>query len=138
MKKLLFASLFVLVSLPAVGQVRFGVRAGILDSEPMIGAELVYPIGGDFVINPNLEFSTDLFAANADAHYDFDITRNASFWLGAGLAFVNPDEGDLDGGVNLLAGLGARRGRYYPYVQLKHTSAGDIDDFTSLAAGIRF
>jgi hypothetical protein len=140
MKKLGFTfALIVLVcaAVPAESQLRFGVRAGIMDEDPMIGAELIYPFG-DFVLNPNIEFSSDAFAANADVHYDFDINTTTSFWVGAGLAFVNPDEGDYDGGVNLLGGVGTQRGRWYPYAQAKFTSAGDIDDFGSIAVGVRF
>lgn len=117
---------------------RWGVRAGITDSEPMIGGEVLIPIGAGFVANPNIEFSSELFSANADVHYDFDINRTTAFWVGAGLAFVNPDDGDYDGGVNLLAGIGTQRGRWYPYAQAKFTSAGDIEDYTSIAVGVRF
>ncbi|MFP5247758.1 MAG: hypothetical protein ACLGH0_13785 [Thermoanaerobaculia bacterium] len=129
--------LLLLVSASAHAQLRWGVRAGVVDSEAMIGGELVYPIGAGFVLNPNLEFSSDLFSLNADVHYDFALT-NAQFWLGAGLAFVNPDEGDYDGGFNLLAGIGTQRGSWYPYAQAKLTSAGDIDDYWSVAVGVRF
>lgn len=117
---------------------RWGVRAGITDGDPMIGAELVMPVVGDLVVNPNIELTSDLFSANADVHYDFAISSDTSFWIGAGLAFVNPDEGDIDGGVNLLGGIGTRRGRMYPYAQVKLTSTGDAGDFTSVALGVRF
>jgi hypothetical protein len=138
MKKLLFALLLIAVVVPLEGQVRWGVRAGITESEPMIGGELVMPLVGDLVANPNIEFTSELFSANADLHYDFDISSATSFWIGAGLAFVNPDEGDIDGGVNLLGGIGTKRGRMYPYAQVKLTSAGDVGDFTSVAVGVRF
>ena len=138
MKRLLFALVLVAVVVPLEAQVRWGVRAGITDGDPMIGAELVMPLVGDLVVNPNVEFTADLFSANADVHYDFDISRDTSFWIGAGLAFVNPDEGDIDGGVNLLGGIGTRRGRMYPYAQVKLTSTGDAGDFTSVALGVRF
>ena len=112
-------------------------RAGVADGEPRIGGEVVWPVGAGFVLNPNLEFSQELFSANADVHYDFALSR-AQFWLGAGLAFVNPDEGDYDGGVNLLGGIGTQRGNWYPYAQAKLTSAGDIEDYFSFAVGVRF
>ena len=117
---------------------RWGVRAGITEGEPMIGTDLLIPIAGDFMANPNLEFTSEMFAANADFHYDFDIPNNVSFWVGAGLAFVNPDEGDFEGGVNLLGGVGIARGRWYPYGQVKLTSTGDAGDFASVAVGVRF
>ena len=139
MKKLsLFVFLLLFVSLSAEAQMRWGVRAGITDGEPMIGGELVIPVGGDFVINPTLEFTSELFTANADVHYDFDITTRSSFWVGAGLAFVNPDDRDYDGGVSLLAGFGMQRNRLYPYGQVRITSAGDLGDFMSFAVGVRF
>ncbi|HYH05574.1 MAG TPA: hypothetical protein VEK11_00805 [Thermoanaerobaculia bacterium] len=139
MKRLLPVLLLLLLTVSASAQnLRWGVRAGITDGEPMIGGEFLMPIGAGFVLNPNLEFSSELFSANADVHYDFDINPTTQFWVGAGLAFVNPDEGDYDGGFNLLAGAGTRRGRWYPYVQGKLTSAGDIDDYGSIAIGVRF
>jgi hypothetical protein len=140
MKRFMPVFLFVLlfsVSMSAQ-QTRWGVRAGIVDEDPMIGAEMLVPLPAGFVLNPNIEFSSDAFSANADVHYDFTLNANTDFWVGAGLAFVNPDEGEYDGGVNLLTGLGVRRGRWYPYAQLKYTSAGDIGDYPSLAVGVRF
>ncbi len=138
MKRLLFVLLLLVLVVPLQAQLRWGVRAGITEGEPMIGTELVYPIVGDFVINPNIEFTSEMFAANADVHYDFDLANNVSFWVGAGLAFVNPDEGDFEGGVNLLGGVGIARGRWYPYGQVKFTSTGDAGDFASVAVGVRF
>ena len=140
MKRLMPAFLFLLLfSVAAHAQeTRWGVRVGIVDDDPMIGAEVVVPLPAGFVLNPNIEFSSDAFSANADVHYDFTLTASTDFWIGAGLAFVNPDEGDYDGGFNLLTGIGVRRGSWYPYGQLKFTSAGDIDDYVSVAVGVRF
>jgi len=138
MKRALFVFLLLAVVVPVQAQLEFGVRAGITEGEPMIGTELVYPIVGDFVVNPNIEFTSEMFSANADVHYDFDLANKVSFWVGAGLAFVNPDEGDFEGGVNLLGGVGIQRGRMYPYGQVKFTSTGDAGDFASVAVGLRF
>ena len=139
MKRLLFALLLLAVVVPLEAQnVRFGVRAGLTDGEPMIGTELLVPLFADFVANPNIEFTSEMFSANADVHYDFDLANNVSFWVGAGLAFVNPDEGDFEGGVNLLGGVGIARGRWYPYGQVRFTSTGDAGDFASFAVGVRF
>jgi hypothetical protein len=138
MKRLLLVLLLLVVVVPLQAQLRWGVRAGITEGEPMIGTEIVYPIYGDFVLNPNIEFTSEVFSANADVHYDFDLPNRVSFWVGAGLAFVNPDEGDLDGGVNLLGGVGIQRGRFYPYAQAKITSTGDAGDYGSVAVGVRF
>lgn len=138
MKKAVFILLLACVAVPLQAQVRWGVRAGITEGDPMIGGELVMPLVGDLVLNPNIEFATDVFSANADVHYDFDISADTSFWIGAGLAFINPDEGDFEGGVNLLGGIGTRRKRMYPYAQIKLTSASDSGDYTSVAVGVRF
>lgn len=137
-KALLFTFVLLLLSIPAEAQMRWGVRGGLTDGEPMIGGDFAYPIFGDFVLNPSIEFTSELFSANADVHYDIDVTNNSSFWVGAGLAFLNPDEGDIDGGVNLLGGYGMQRGRWYPYAQVRLTSGGDIDNFTSFQVGVRF
>jgi hypothetical protein len=141
MKRFMPAFLFLLVFSAAAHaqETRYGVRVGIVDDDPMIGGEVVVPLPAGFVLNPNFEFSTDAFSLNADAHYDFTLTASTDFWIGAGLAFVNPDEGDFEGGFNLLAGIGVRRGgNWYPYGQLKYTSAGDLDDYASAAVGVRF
>jgi hypothetical protein len=127
-----------LLTVSSEAQVRWGVRAGIVDNDPMIGGEVIVPLPAGFVLNPNIEFTSDLFTANADVHYDFTLTAQTDFWLGAGLAFVNPDEGDYDGGINLLAGVGVKRGSWYPYGQVKMTTGSDIDEFWSAAVGVRF
>ncbi|MEA2465544.1 MAG: hypothetical protein QOJ98_3291 [Acidobacteriota bacterium] len=127
-----------LLTVSSEAQTRWGVRAGIVDDDPMIGGEVIVPLPAGFVLNPNIEFTKDLFTANADVHYDFTLTAQTDFWLGAGLAFVNPDEGDYDGGLNVLAGVGVRRGSWYPYGQVKMTTGGDIDEFFSAAVGVRF
>ncbi|HEX8616199.1 MAG TPA: hypothetical protein VF911_01325 [Thermoanaerobaculia bacterium] len=119
-------------------QTRWGVRAGVVDNDPMIGAEVLVPLPMGFVLNPNIEFSSDVFTANADVHYDFTLNAQTDLWLGAGLAFVNPDDADYDGGINLLGGVGVRRGNWYPYGQIKMTSGSDIDEFWSAAVGVRF
>jgi hypothetical protein len=138
MKRLLFVLLLMAVVVPLQARVRFGVRAGITEGEPMIGTELIVPIAGSFIANPNIEFTSEMFSANADVHYDFGLAKNVSFWVGAGLAFVNPDEGDFEGGVNLLGGVGIQKNRWYPYGQVKFTSTGDAGDFASVAVGVRF
>lgn len=128
-----------LLTVSSEAQTRWGVRAGIVDNDPMIGGEVLVPLPAGFVLNPNIEFSSDLFTLNADVHYDFTLTAQTDFWIGAGLAFVNPDEGDYDGGVNVLAGVSVRRGgSWYPYGQVKMTTGGDIDEFWSAAVGVRF
>jgi len=139
MKRFMPVFLFVLMFVvPADAAVRWGARIGIVDGEPMIGGELIMKIGSGFWFNPNVELSSDVITTNADVHYDFEISRDAAFWVGAGAAMINPDGQDLDVGVNLLAGLGVRRGRYIIYTQVKRVAPSDYDGFNSLAVGVRF
>ncbi len=140
MKKFMPVFLFILfAAVSAEAQMRWGARIGaVVDGGPMIGADLLVPLGGGFQFNPNFEISDDLVTTNADVHYDIDITRDAAFWLGGGLALINPEGRDLDVGVNLLAGLGTRRGRSIVYAQVKATAPSDYDSYTSVAFGIRF
>lgn len=126
------------LSLPSRAQVRWGIRGGVADSEAMIGADVIMKVASSIYFNPGVEVSSENVTVNADGHYDFEITRDAAVWLGAGLALVIPDEGDLDPGVNLIAGIGTRSGRYIFYTQAKKTRRTDGDDFNTLAVGIRF
>ena len=139
MKRFMPVFLFVLLfGVPANAQMRWGARIGVVDGEPMIGGDLILKIGSGFWFNPNVELSTDVVTTNADAHYDFEINRDSAFWVGAGIALINPKEQDLDVGVNLLAGLGVRRGRYILYTQVKRVAPSDYDGFNALAVGVRF
>lgn len=140
MKKYWLLSVLLLLAIPAQAQVDWGARVGIADGDAMIGIELLTPIGAGFMLNPSLEFTSDMFIANADAHYDFRINPTTDVWLGGGLTFVKPDEGvhDDDGGFNVHTGVGMRRARFYPYGQLKYTSLGDLDSFGTLVVGVRF
>jgi hypothetical protein len=129
--------LFSTVSLHAQ-RVRWGGRVGFTDGDPMIGGDMLVPITSRLMFNPNLEISTDLVTTNADVHYDFDLTREAAAWFGAGIALINPEGQDLDVGVNALAGVGTRWQRHIVYAQFKVTAPGSYDGYTSLAVGIRF
>lgn len=128
-----------LLALPSYAQVRWGARVGVVDGEGMIGADVVMVMHNPHIIfNPNVELSSELVSANADFHYDFGINRDSAFWLGAGAALVNPDEQDLDAGVNLLLGLGVRQAPRIYYTQLKYTVLSASDSYTSAAFGVRF
>ena len=127
-----------LLSVPAAAQVRWGARVGIVDGEPMIGGDVILKIASSLYFNPGIELSGWGFTANADAHYDFELTRDAALWVGAGIALLNEEERDLDAGVNLLAGLGKRNGRYIFYTQVKRTSPTEGDALNTLAVGMRF
>lgn len=128
--------LLLVVSTAAEAQTTFGVRAGVTDGEPMLGVELLTPITGDIMFNPNIEASSEVVSANVDAHYDFDLNRRTSFWLGAGLAAAKPEDGDAGFGLNILGGIGTRMNRFYPYAQVKLTTV--LDGYGSIAVGIRF
>ena len=138
MKRFMPVFVFLLVSVAANAQVRWGARVGVVDGEPMAGGDVILKIAENFYFNPGLEISGYGFTANADAHYDLQLMRDAAFWVGAGIALINPEEQDLDVGVNLLAGLGTKTGRYIYYTQLKRTSPAEGDGFTTGAVGIRF
>lgn len=126
------------LSIPAAAQARWGVRVGVVDGEPMVGGDVILPLGASFYFNPNIELSGWGFTANADAHYDFELTPNAALWVGAGVGLLHEEKQDLDAGVNLLAGLGTRSGRYLFYTQVKRTEPSSGDGLSSLAVGMRF
>jgi len=133
------AFLFLLfLAAPLHAQVRWGARVGVVDGDPMIGGDMIVVLGNGFIFNPNVELSSNVVSTNADFHYDIEIGRDAAFWIGAGVALINPEGQDLDAGVNVLAGLGTRRARRILYTQLKITSPADYDSYTSFAFGIRF
>jgi hypothetical protein len=138
----------ILLAVPAAAQAdpRFGVRFGYYTADaPFLGAELLLRIVPEIYFNPNVEavlvHDGHYFTANGDFHYDFRSGRRTFTWLGAGLAIVDrdaegPAEGDIDVGFNLLAGIGARRGRVIPYAQLKLILRSD-SQFV-IGVGLRF
>ena len=133
-----FLFLLLFAALPLQAQVRWGARIGVVDGGPMIGGDMVWAMGGGFILNPGVEISEDLISTNADVHYDIEIHRDAAFWIGSGIALLNPENQDLDVGVNLIAGVGTRRAGRIIYTQVKLTAPSDYDSFTTLAVGIRF
>jgi len=139
----------ILVALPAAAQAdpKFGVRVGYYTEaeDPFIGAELLFRIVHEIYFNPNVEVvlvdNGRYLTANGDFHYDFYSRRRTFLWLGAGLAVLNrdpegPAEGDTDLGLNLLGGIGARRGRVIPYAQAKVILKSDTEFV--IAVGLRF
>lgn len=139
----------ILSSLPAAAQAdpRFGVRLGYYTEAeaPFLGAEMLFRIVPEIYFNPNVEavFVDDghSFSINGDFHYDFLSGRRTFVWLGAGLGVVSshpeePAEGDTDVGLNLLAGIGARRGRVIPYAQAKVILKSDTEFV--IGVGLRF
>jgi hypothetical protein len=124
--------LFILLAAPvsAGAQERpflWGVRAGVVDSEPMAGFDLTFRTGNRFFFVPNVEVSGFGVTTNADARYAVELSRDAALWGGLGIAAIIPDGQDLDAGMNVTAGADVRRGRYVLYVQV-----------SSFAFGVRF
>jgi hypothetical protein len=104
----------------------------------MAGFEMTFRMGSGFFFNPNVELSGFGVVTNADAHYALELSRDAALWGGLGIAGIIPDGQDLDVGVNVLAGVGVRRGRYILYTQAKRTAPSSGDGFSSFAFGVRF
>ena len=139
----------ILLAAPAAARAepRFGVRFGYYTEAeaPFLGAEMLFRIVPDIYFNPNVEavFVDDghSFSINGDFHYDFLSGRRTFVWLGAGLGVVSshpeePAEGETDVGLNLLAGIGARRGRVIPYAQAKVILKSDTEFV--IGVGLRF
>ena len=124
------------------------VRAGVYpDADAVaVGGGVLAPVGrsGRWYFNPNVEVARgdrrDIVAMSGDFHYDFARDGNASFWMGGGPALLVVDHrsGDTntDLGLNVLTGVGARRGDVRPYAQLRGTMANESQ--VSIAGGIRF
>ena len=124
------------------------VRAGVYPNSDAVavGAGVLAPVGDSrrWYFNPNLELAKgdgpDFVAMSGDFHYDFAHEGNASFWMGGGPALLVIDQpsGDNDTqvGVNVLTGVGARRGEVRPFAQLRGTVADDSR--IAIAGGIRF
>jgi hypothetical protein len=146
------ATSLLLAASSARADVDFGLRGGVYSdaSDPFAGVELLAPIGHSLYFNPNFEYvfvdHGDFFTLNFDAHYDFWSSPSASVWLGAGAAVLYTDPGgprgarngdsQTDFGLNLLAGIGARRGPLRPYLQGKVIVSDDSQ--AVIAVGIRF
>jgi hypothetical protein len=122
-------------------------RAGFyFDSERAhIGGGIVAPISrsGHWYINPNLEMAlsdvSDLFALSADVEYTFNSQPSLLFWVGGGPSLLiedAPGGSDTSAGLNLIFGLGGRRGPVRPFGQFKAVLADDSE--IVLTGGIRF
>jgi hypothetical protein len=138
-----------LIAAPRTGAaVEADVRAGVYpDADAVsVGGGVLAPVGhsGRWYFNPNLEVamgdSRDIIAMSGDFHYDFAEDGNASFWMGGGPALLVTDrrfaDNDTDVGVNVLTGVGARRGDVRPFAQVRGTVANNSQ--VTIAGGIRF
>jgi hypothetical protein len=135
-------------ALPARADVDPDVRAGVYTdgSDGFVGAGVLWDLGnrGRWYANPNLEAvlvdNGNFFTLNGDVHYDMDVDTPFFLWVGGGPAvlWADPDRGDseTDFGVNLLAGIGARRGTVRPFAQVKLVIADDSQ--LVFALGLRF
>ena len=136
-----FMPVFLLLfAVSANAQVRWGARGGVVDGEPMIGADMILKLGSsNFYFNPGIEVSGYGITSNADFHYDIGLTRDAALWFGAGIAAINArDERDFNVGVNVIGGVGRKSGRYIFYTQLKRTAPSGDPAISTLAVGVRF
>src|SRR6266850_7851888 len=102
----------------------FGVRGGVYPDEDQLflGAEAVFDVTktGRWFGNPNVEHvfadRGDLTTVSFDFHYDFPSGTPYTIWAGAGPSLIHRDldrPGDhstTDAGMNVLVGLGAKKG----------------------------
>lgn len=128
----------------------FGVRGGVYrdEDEAFLGAEALFGVGDarHWFGNPNVEhaFADDggTTAVSFDFHYDLPGNAPCTVWVGAGPTLIRRDrngpgnDDSTDAGVNLLLGLGARRGDVRPYGQFKLVLADDTAAI--LGVGLRF
>lgn len=136
---------------PAWAKLHAEVRAGYyLDAkEGMIGGGAYLPVSQRWDVNPNLEWvfvgGFDYYNLNLDVHRDLSNGTGPSLWLGAGPTLIVVDVNDAlrirdrnrtHLGLNLLAGVGGRRGSLIPFAQFKLALSDDSE--ASLAAGVRF
>jgi hypothetical protein len=128
----------VLLTLPVSAATRWGVRGGTSDGEAVVGGEFTRSINAHLLFNPNVEITKDRVSGNADLAWGFELTSNASAWIGGGVALLMQEEEDLDAGLNLLVGVGVQQGGWFPYVQLKATEPSSGEGYTTAVFGVRF
>ena len=147
---LLTVAVLAVAAAPAAraGDVDVDLRAGIYTDETdgFLGGGVLWDLAqkGAWFANPNLEYvfvdNGDFFTLNGDVHYDFETGKSYALWAGGGPAilFADPDNGDSDTdiGLNLLAGIGAKKGSVRPFGQVKLLIADDSQ--LVVAGGIRF
>lgn len=117
----------------------------------VIGGGILMPFLVDapqWYFNPNVEFVpgdyVDIVSINVDFHYDFAVSRDATFWAGGGPGiyiydFDHPhfdDHQETDIGLNLIVGFGMRRGSVRPFIQGKGVFIDNAE--SAIAVGVRF
>ncbi len=127
-----------------------GVRGGAYTDEdsPFLGAEVLFGMDQEkkWYGDPNVEhvFSdiNDVTAFSMDFHYDFPSGQPYGIWAGAGPTLIHRDRSNEglpdtnDAGLNLIMGVGAKKGTVRPYGQLKVVVADDSQ--AVLGVGVRF
>ena len=122
------------------------VRAGVTDGDRVaVGGGLLTQVGSSrhWYFNPNVDMTMgdnrDQFAMNGDFHYDLD-TSGPAFWVGGGPALMVVDregaDNETDVGLNVLTGIGKKRGDVRPFGQLRGTIADDSQ--VQIVGGVRF
>jgi len=139
-----------MISIAAPKMARAGVdgdvRAGVTDGDRVaVGGGLLTQVGSSrhWYFNPNVDMTMgdhrDQFAMNGDFHYDLD-TSGPAFWIGGGPAVMVVDregaDNDTDVGLNVLTGIGKKRGDVRPFGQLRGTIADDSQ--VQIVGGVRF
>jgi len=128
-----------------------GIRAGYYfnANAASFGMEMLTPMNGmegQWYFNPNFDLALgddNLAAFNFDFHYDFPTESKAAVWAGAGPALLIVDHNsrfsdntDVNAGLDLVVGIGAKTGTYRPYVQGKGVLSSNSE--AALSVGIRF
>lgn len=151
---ILATSVLAIPAAPA-GASDVGLRMGYyFDADAVsFGMEMLSPLSltnesweESWYFNPNLEVAMgdtrDIAAFNFDFHYDFQTQSNVAVWAGAGPAIYVIDrprfsnDTDVDPGINLLLGFGAKTGTVRPYVQGKGVLMDNPE--AALSVGVRF
>jgi len=143
-------ALLALISIAAPKMARAGVdgdvRAGVTDGDRVaVGGGLLTQVGSSrhWYFNPNVDMTMgddrDQFAMNGDFHYDLD-TSGPAFWIGGGPALMVVDrenaDNETDVGLNVLTGIGKKKGDVRPFGQLRGTIADDSQ--VQIVGGVRF
>lgn len=131
----------------ASAEVDGDIRGGYyLDSERVhIGGGIVTSLSRDgrWFLNPNLELAlsdgSDLFALSGDFFHTFPTAPSTMLWVGGGPALLiedGPGSSDTSAGLNMLFGVGGRRGSVRPFGQFKAVLSDNTE--AVLTGGIRF
>ena len=145
----LFAVLLFLAVAPALFALEFGVRGGRYSdiNKNFVGAELVFPLGGGLVLDPNIEYllNTSGFDAgfgSVDLLYRFSGAPVRPY-IGGGIGqYRISGHGFSDNTTvwNAIAGIDFRWSTLKPYGQIKYlrTTGQNYGHATAFTVGLRF